>query len=99
MPCKVRYIMSDITVKEKDNVCLHAKKCGGCQLQNMTYPQQLAWKQKREQILLDVIGVCISSSGESESKSYSKINPTTSDSFFILENTRRRTTSPFLHIA
>lgn len=42
-----------MTNKEKESFCPHAKKCGGCQLQNMTYPQQLAWKQKREQILLD----------------------------------------------
>ena len=33
--------------------CPYAKKCGGCQLQNMTYEQQLAWKQKHERILLD----------------------------------------------
>ena len=25
--------------------CPHAKKCGGCQLQNMTYERQLSFKQ------------------------------------------------------
>lgn len=25
--------------------CPHAKKCGGCQLQNLSYPQQLQYKQ------------------------------------------------------
>ena len=27
--------------------CPAAKKCGGCQLQNMSYSEQLAWKQKK----------------------------------------------------
>lgn len=29
-----------------------AKKCGGCQLQNMSYPQQLQWKQRKVERLL-----------------------------------------------
>lgn len=29
----------------KKNACPHAKKCGGCQLQNMSYEQQLSYKQ------------------------------------------------------
>lgn len=36
--------------------CKIYKKCGGCQLQNMTYEEQLKWKQKRVQILLDKFG-------------------------------------------
>ncbi len=33
-------------------LCPHAKKCGGCQLQNMDYEEQLSWKQAREIKLL-----------------------------------------------
>ncbi|MEG0614958.1 MAG: 23S rRNA (uracil(1939)-C(5))-methyltransferase RlmD [Oscillospiraceae bacterium] len=33
--------------------CPLFKKCGGCQLQNMTYDKQLEWKQKNVNILLD----------------------------------------------
>lgn len=33
-------------------VCPVAKKCGGCQLQNMPYSQQLAWKQHKAERLL-----------------------------------------------
>jgi len=29
----------------KGNGCPHYKKCGGCHLQNMTYPEQLKYKQ------------------------------------------------------
>lgn len=32
--------------------CPLAKKCGGCQLQNMDYERQLKWKQARCEILL-----------------------------------------------
>lgn len=32
--------------------CPLAKKCGGCQLQNMSYPQQLQWKQRKVERLL-----------------------------------------------
>ncbi|MEG1389419.1 MAG: 23S rRNA (uracil(1939)-C(5))-methyltransferase RlmD [Angelakisella sp.] len=33
--------------------CKHAKKCGGCQMQNMPYPQQLRWKQIKVERLLE----------------------------------------------
>ena len=33
-------------------VCPHAKKCGGCQMQNLTYEEQLAWKQRHVNRLL-----------------------------------------------
>lgn len=33
--------------KGNPNACPLAKKCGGCQLQNMTYEEQLHWKQGR----------------------------------------------------
>lgn len=36
--------------------CPLAKKCGGCQLQNMTYERQLKWKQARCEILLKKFG-------------------------------------------
>ncbi|MCD8117567.1 MAG: 23S rRNA (uracil(1939)-C(5))-methyltransferase RlmD [Oscillospiraceae bacterium] len=36
--------------------CPHAKKCGGCQLQNMDYPQQLAWKENRVRQLIGRFG-------------------------------------------
>ncbi|WOC32442.1 MULTISPECIES: 23S rRNA (uracil(1939)-C(5))-methyltransferase RlmD [Caproicibacterium] len=36
--------------------CPLYRKCGGCQLQNLDYPQQLAWKQKRVQRLLGSFG-------------------------------------------
>ncbi len=32
--------------------CPYAKKCGGCQLQGMSYPQQLHWKQEHVEQLL-----------------------------------------------
>ena len=32
-------------MKEMKQKCPHAKKCGGCQLQNMTYDRQLSFKQ------------------------------------------------------
>ena len=35
-------------MSEQDKIalpCPHARRCGGCQLQNMTYPEQLRWKQ------------------------------------------------------
>lgn len=42
--------------KSKANIqngsCPVYKKCGGCQLQNMTYPEQLAFKQKKVERLL-----------------------------------------------
>ena len=42
--------------KSNPDACPLAKKCGGCQLQNMTYPRQLKWKQAREEILLKEFG-------------------------------------------
>lgn len=39
-------------IKNNPDACPLAKKCGGCQLQNMTYERQLKWKQARCEILL-----------------------------------------------
>ncbi|MBQ1544685.1 MAG: 23S rRNA (uracil(1939)-C(5))-methyltransferase RlmD, partial [Clostridia bacterium] len=36
----------------KAAACLLAKKCGGCQLQNMTYEEQLSFKQAKCKRLL-----------------------------------------------
>ena len=36
----------EVKVAERD-MCPHAKKCGGCQLQNMSYARQLEWKQAK----------------------------------------------------
>ncbi|MBQ7874210.1 MAG: 23S rRNA (uracil(1939)-C(5))-methyltransferase RlmD [Oscillospiraceae bacterium] len=38
------------------NVCVVSKKCGGCQYTGIPYPEQLAEKQKREEILLGRFG-------------------------------------------
>lgn len=38
------------------NACALYKKCGGCQLQNMTYPKQLSWKQIKVERLLGKFG-------------------------------------------
>ncbi len=35
------------TAKKKAEFCPVAKKCGGCQLQNMSYPEQLSYKQTK----------------------------------------------------
>ena len=35
--------------KKHTAACPLYKKCGGCQLQNMTYPEQLAYKQRKEE--------------------------------------------------
>lgn len=43
-------------LKTNPDACPLAKKCGGCQLQNMTYERQLKWKQAREEILLKEFG-------------------------------------------
>lgn len=43
-------------LKHNPDACPLAKKCGGCQLQNMTYERQLKWKQARCEILLKDIG-------------------------------------------
>ena len=39
-----------------DTQCKYYKKCGGCQLQNMTYPEQLAYKQRMVNSLLSKYG-------------------------------------------
>ena len=39
-------------IKNNSDACPLAKKCGGCQLQNMSYDRQLRWKQARVEILL-----------------------------------------------
>ena len=36
--------------------CPYAKKCGGCQMQNLTYPEQLRWKQRTVEKLLRPFG-------------------------------------------
>ena len=43
-------------LKTNPEACPLAKKCGGCQLQNMTYDRQLKWKQARCEILLKRFG-------------------------------------------
>ena len=30
----------------KNDICPHAKKCGGCQMLNLSYEEQLAWKER-----------------------------------------------------
>ena len=35
------------TAQKKTEFCPVAKKCGGCQLQNMSYPEQLSYKQAK----------------------------------------------------
>ena len=44
------------SLKTNPDACPLAKKCGGCQLQNMTYDRQLKWKQARCEILLKKFG-------------------------------------------
>ena len=39
--------------------CEHAKKCGGCQLQHLSYPEQLRRKQRRAQELLGSFGTVL----------------------------------------
>ena len=43
-------------LKSNPDACPLAKKCGGCQLQNMSYDRQLRWKQARCEILLKKFG-------------------------------------------
>ncbi len=43
-------------IKTNPDACPLAKKCGGCQLQNMSYERQLKWKQARCEILLRKFG-------------------------------------------
>ena len=35
-----------MTAQNENKRCPHSKKCGGCQLQNLTYPEQLEWKNR-----------------------------------------------------
>ncbi len=42
--------------KTNPDACPHASKCGGCQLQNMTYDRQLRWKQHLAVKLLGEFG-------------------------------------------
>lgn len=42
--------------KKRVNSCPLYKKCGGCQLQNMTYQKQLQWKQGKVEWLLAKFG-------------------------------------------
>lgn len=39
--------MPDIKNTEKTRICPVSRKCGGCQLMNMTYPEQLKYKQAK----------------------------------------------------
>lgn len=39
-----------------ERVCALYKKCGGCQMMNLPYAEQLAWKEKQVRILLDKYG-------------------------------------------
>lgn len=43
-------------MKTNPDACPLAKKCGGCQLQNMSYERQLRWKQARCEMLLKKFG-------------------------------------------
>lgn len=45
-----------VTAEVAATSCKHAKKCGGCQMQNMSYPQQLRWKQIKVERLLQPFG-------------------------------------------
>ncbi len=39
-----------------ERICALYKKCGGCQMMNLPYDAQLAWKEKQVRILLDKYG-------------------------------------------
>ena len=45
--------MTEQTRHPADGLCPYAKKCGGCQLLNMDYPRQLAYKQAK---VVELIG-------------------------------------------
>ena len=57
-------------LKTNPDACPLAKKCGGCQLQNMTYDRQLKWKQARCEILLKKFGKVSTISGILNSCTY-----------------------------
>ena len=42
--------------EREKTVCPHRRACGGCQLQNMSYAEQLLHKQKKEVSLLGRFG-------------------------------------------
>ena len=50
--------------------CEHAKKCGGCQLQHLAYPEQLRRKQRRAQELLGGFGPVLPILGMDEPTRY-----------------------------
>lgn len=35
-----------MSIQNNEKRCPHSKKCGGCQLQNLSYAEQLAWKNR-----------------------------------------------------
>ncbi len=39
-----------------ERICALHKKCGGCQMMNLPYAEQLRWKEKQVRILLDKYG-------------------------------------------
>ena len=53
---KGEFMSHKSNLKTNPDACPLAKKCGGCQLQNMTYDRQLKWKQARCEILLKKFG-------------------------------------------
>ena len=46
----------DCAKEEGHLPCPLYRKCGGCQLQNMSYPRQLQWKQRKVEKLLGKFG-------------------------------------------
>ncbi|HHV32774.1 MAG TPA: 23S rRNA (uracil(1939)-C(5))-methyltransferase RlmD [Clostridiales bacterium] len=51
-PVRVQKTTSDHAGERNPNPCPLYRKCGGCQIQNMSYPRQLQWKQGKVQHLL-----------------------------------------------
>ncbi len=50
-PIKIKPVKPGVT-EHNPEPCPLYRKCGGCQLQNMSYPQQLKWKQAKVERLL-----------------------------------------------
>ena len=50
------FIKKEKHIEHNPNPCPLYRKCGGCQLQNMSYDRQLSWKQNRVQKLLQKFG-------------------------------------------